>query len=230
VKNISDAGCFLNNTLLLTLALYHQLRIIHSDLFYFYICIKINFEKMSNHNKNISVAGLLRLVQVIWKKIFYYLRIFLIRAALRIRVLLMQLKLKPTEEDKDKKKAGRLNPSRIRDHLANERTYLAWMRTAIALLGFGVVIVRLRTFQVPLIPRPGNGWKLGLVFSLVGLITVWLSTAHYFAVRRDIEEDTYEPTDRWVLLFSLAVMILGAGVIYFVFTTSLDPTSPLIPE
>lgn len=146
-----------------------------------------------------------------------------------IRVLLMQL-LKPTEEDKDKKKPGRLNPSRIRDHLANERTYLAWMRTGIALLGFGVVIVRLRTFQVPLIPRPGNGWKLGLVFSLVGLITVWLSTGHYFAVRRDIEEDTYEPTDRWVLLFSLAVMILGTGVIYFVFTTSLDPSSPLIPE
>lgn len=185
---------------------------------------------MYNHNKHISVAQLLRWVRVIWKDISYYLRIFLIRAALGIRVLLMQLKLKPTEEEKDKKKPGRLNPSRIRDHLANERTYLAWMRTGIALLGFGVVIVRLRAFQVPLIPRPGNGWKLGLVFSLVGLITVWLSTSHYFAVRRDIEEDTYEPTDRWVLLFSLAVMILGTGVIYFVFTTSLDPMSPLIPE
>ncbi|WP_347242413.1 DUF202 domain-containing protein [Nostoc sp. FACHB-888] len=186
---------------------------------------------MYNHNKYISLAQLLRWVQVIWKKIFYsYLHTFLIQAALGIRVLLMQLKLKSTEEDKDKKKPGRLNPSRIRDHLANERTYLAWMRTGIALLGFGVVIVRLRAFQVPLIPRPGNGWKLGLVFSLVGLITVWLSTGHYFAVRRDIEEDTYEPTDRWVLLFSLAIMILGSGVIYFVFTSSLDPSSLLIPE
>jgi putative membrane protein len=178
----------------------------------------------------ISVAQLLRLLQIILKEIFYYLRVFFKRTALAIRVLLMQLKLKPTEEDQNKKKAGRLNPSRIRDHLANERTYLAWMRTGIALLGFGVVIVRLRAFQVPLIPRPGNGWKLGLVFSLVGLITVWLSTSHYFAVRRDIEEDTYEPTDRWVLLFSLAVTILATGVIYFVFTTSLDPMSPLIPE
>lgn len=184
---------------------------------------------MYNHKRYISLAQLLRWMQVIWKEICYYLGIFLIRAALGIRVLFMQL-LKPTEEDKDKKKPGRLNPSRIRDHLANERTYLAWMRTGIALLGFGVVIVRLRAFQVPLIPRPGNGWKLGLVFSLVGLITVWLSTGHYFAVRRDIEEDTYEPTDRWVLLFSLAVMILGAGVIYFVFTSSLDPSSPLMPE
>ena len=142
----------------------------------------------------------------------------------------MLLKPKNTEELEDKKKTAKLNPSRVRDHLANERTYLAWMRTGIALLGFGVVIVRLRAFQTPLVTRPGNGWKLGLVFSLVGLITVWLSTGHYFTVRRDIEEDTYEPADRWVILFSLAVMILGAGVVYFVFTSPLDPSSPVIAE
>lgn len=121
-------------------------------------------------------------------------------------------------EQEGAEKTKRLNPSRVRDHLANERTYLAWMRTAIALMGFGVVIVRLRHFQPPLLPRPGNGWKLGLLFSLVGLVTVLISTWHYFAVRRDIEEDTYEPADRWVILFSLAVMLLGAGVIYFVST------------
>ena len=70
----------------------------------------------------------------------------------------------------------RRNSSRIRDHLANERTYLAWMRTAISLMGFGVVIVRLRFFRPPIATTPGNGWKLGLIFSLVGLSTVLLST------------------------------------------------------
>jgi putative membrane protein len=127
-------------------------------------------------------------------------------------------------------KAGRQNQSRVRDHLANERTYLAWMRTAIALMGFGVVIVRLRTFHPPLLPRPGNGWKLGLLFSLVGLVTVLLSTGHYFALRRDIEEDTYEPAVLWVILFSLAVTLLGAGVIYFIFTAPLNPMSSVVPE
>ena len=29
---------------------------------------------------------------------------------------------------------------RIRDHLANERTFLAWLRTGMAMMGFGVVI------------------------------------------------------------------------------------------
>ncbi len=181
--------------------------------------IKYVFQVRSSHK-----------LRIIWKEICYYLGIFWRGASWGLRVLLMQLESKPAEENKEKKKLGRLNPSRIRDHLANERTYLAWMRTAIALLGFGVVIVRLRVFQVPLSPTPGNGWKLGLVFSLVGLVTVWLSTAHYFAVRRDIEDDNYEPTDRWVILFSLAIMILGSGVIYYVFTTPLSPLSPVIPD
>lgn len=30
----------------------------------------------------------------------------------------------------------------LRDHLANERTLLAWLRTAIALMGFGLVVAR----------------------------------------------------------------------------------------
>ena len=147
----------------------------------------------------------------------------------------MQLLFKPTEvntrsTEVETKKQGRWNPSRVRDHLANERTYLAWMRTAIALMGFGVVIVRLRVLHPPLVPHLGNSWKLGLLFSLVGLVTVLLSTQHYFAVRRDIDSDTYEPGDRWILLFSLAVTLLGAGVIYFIFTAPLSPMSLIASE
>ncbi len=127
-------------------------------------------------------------------------------------------------------KTKRRNSSRIRDHLANERTYLAWMRSAIALMGFGVLIARLRMFQAPVVPSPGNGWKLGLVFSVVGLITVLLSTQHYFAVRHDIDEDTYEPADRWVITFSLSMLILGAGVIFYMFTVPLNPLNTMVFE
>jgi putative membrane protein len=33
-----------------------------------------------------------------------------------------------------------------REHLANERTFLAWIRTSIALMGFGFVIVKFTLF------------------------------------------------------------------------------------
>lgn len=116
-------------------------------------------------------------------------------------------------------KPRHLNPNRIRDHLANERTYLSWMRSGIALMGFGVLIVRMRILHPPLAPQaPGNGWKLGLAFSVVGLLAVLLSTQHYFVVRDDIEEDTYEPPDRWVIISSLTVLLLGLGVVYYIFS------------
>lgn len=135
-----------------------------------------------------------------------------------------------TNTDTNTDKKGRLNPSRVRDHLANERTYLAWMRTAISLMGFGMVIVRLRYFQIPQLPRPGIGWKLGLLFSSVGLITVLFSTLEYFSVRRAIDEDTYEPASRWIILFSLAITLLGTGVIYFIFTAPYNPINSMIYE
>lgn len=110
------------------------------------------------------------------------------------------------------------NPNRIRDHLANERTYLAWIRSAISLLGFGVLIVRIRVLSPPLAPHaPGFGWKLGLTFSVVGLLMVGLSSVHYFGIRNDIEADTYHPPDGWVLLSTIVLLCLGAFVVFYIF-------------
>lgn len=139
--------------------------------------------------------------------------------------------MKASGEASEKEKLRKPSSDRVREHLANERTYLAWMRSGIALMGFGVLIVRLRMLRPPLAPQaPGNGWKLGLAFSLVGLLTVLLSGQHYLSVRRDIDEDTYEPADRWVILSSLAVILLGIGVVYYVFTVPLDSLNTVIVE
>jgi putative membrane protein len=142
--------------------------------------------------------------------------------------------MQPTQSQQaqlDGAQPKRPNPNRIRDHLANERTYLAWMRSAIALMGFGVLIVRLRILRPPLAPQPpGNGWKLGLAFGIVGLLMVLLSAQHYFAVRNDIETDTYEPPDRWVLISAFTVLMLGVRVIYYVFTVPLESLGSVIIE
>lgn len=130
--------------------------------------------------------------------------------------------------EQDKKE--RQNSPWVREHLANERTYLAWMRTAIALMGFGMVIVRLRYFQIPQLPRPGIGWKLGLLFSFVGLITVFLSTLEYFAVRRAIDDSAFQPASRRIIVFSLAITLLGTGVIYFIFTAPFNPVNSFMPD
>lgn len=123
------------------------------------------------------------------------------------------------------------NPNRIRDHLANERTYLSWMRSGISLLGFGVLIVRIRVLRPPLAPQPpGQGWKLGVAFSMVGLLMVALSCFHYFGVRNDIEEDHYEPPDRWVLLSTLVLLSLGSFVVLYVFNVPFDAASTVLVD
>jgi putative membrane protein len=105
---------------------------------------------------------------------------------------------------------------RTREYLSNERTYLSWMRTAISLLGIGVILARIRRLP-PLAPGIG-AWQLGLIFAIVGLLTVFLATQHYLAVRREIADDSYEAAGRWVILLSLTVLLLGSGLIYYAFT------------
>jgi hypothetical protein len=39
-----------------------------------------------------------------------------------------------------------LEKPRVADHLANERTFLAWIRTSIGIMGFGFVVVKFSRF------------------------------------------------------------------------------------
>ena len=125
----------------------------------------------------------------------------------------------------DRLAAAAFNPNRTRDHLANERTYLAWIRTAIALMGFGVVIVRLRHLTPAVQPDQTHGWELGLLFALVGLAVVLLATAHYFQVQNAIEQDTYQPSRRWIWACTVCILLIGTGVLYYLFATPVAMTS-----
>lgn len=110
--------------------------------------------------------------------------------------------------------------SRTREYLSNERTYLSWMRTAISLMGIGVILGRIHASQPPLAPAPGTTWQLGIIFAVVGLITVFLSTQHYLAIRREIADDDDTETGRWVIVFSIVTLLMGSGIMYYVLVYS----------
>lgn len=129
-----------------------------------------------------------------------------------------------------KVKKSKRSSLRGQEHLANERTHQAWMRTAIALMGFGVIILRLRSAQISFVSHPGLGWKLGLFFCLVGWITVLISTRRYFLTRHNIDEDIYHPAHWSVIIFSAIVTLLGIGSIYFICMTCLKPSELMIFE
>lgn len=104
--------------------------------------------------------------------------------------------------------------SRFRDHAANERTLLAWIRTGIALMAFGFAIARFGLFLREIAQagqvREGNVHGLGSSWFGVALVVLGLATnaaavGRYARIRKALEKgDSFAPSP--VLAYSL-----GAG-------------------
>jgi putative membrane protein len=85
--------------------------------------------------------------------------------------------------------------SQFRDHAANERTLLAWIRTGIALMAFGFAIARFGLFlrqveeagRMPLTRGAGSA-GFGVVLVLLGLFTNAAATVRYSRVMRALQE------------------------------------------
>lgn len=107
-----------------------------------------------------------------------------------------------------------------RDHLANERTFLAWFRTAISLLGFGILIAKLRFLEVGagLAPSAGiRSTRLGLAFAVGGLLTLPLAAWQYHRTKRMIDSGAYQSPLQVIMAFSAVAFALGlASVVYLV--------------
>ncbi len=111
-----------------------------------------------------------------------------------------------------------------RDHLANERTYLAWVRTSMALMGLGFILARLGLSHEasPPVGIPSVGQRSveggefvvsGLAFLVAGmLLTVW-SGRHYLRTMRAITEGCFRPSRGLAAVLTSCVVVGGLVVI-----------------
>jgi inner membrane protein YidH len=109
--------------------------------------------------------------------------------------------------------------SRIRDHLANERTYLAWLRTGMALLGIAFLVARLHLELFHSAAPRVKAWlpgAVGLGFASLGLVTVCFATWRYLAVLRMIERQEFVPIGTTVVVVSTGALCVALGVIVYV--------------
>ena len=112
---------------------------------------------------------------------------------------------------------------RQREHQANERTFLAWLRTSIGLIGFGLAIARfslfLRQFQATVThqevasPPFFNSETLGLSLVIFGIAVIPLAAWRYNRVFWQIERGDYRPNRVLVWIMTGTVMILGTFTI-----------------
>jgi putative membrane protein len=108
------------------------------------------------------------------------------------------------------------NPNRARDHLANERTFLAWLRTGVATIVFGFAIGRfsiaLREFmklQGQPSTTPGFTTWLGIISAMGGVLLILVGLARYRKTRMQIDSNTFEPAGYVIDLVSYSLGLLG---------------------
>ena len=120
-----------------------------------------------------------------------------------------------------------------RVHMANERTFLAWIRTSIGIMAFGFVVERFALFikqvtyvlgqsniQTSLPPSHGYSAIAGILLVGLGTLISVLAFIKYKKVERQINEDTYHTSSLLNILLTSSVLAIGIFlVIYLIQST-----------
>lgn len=132
---------------------------------------------------------------------------------------------KPREEESVRTRNRRV-------HMANERTFLAWIRTSIGIMAFGFVVERFALFVrqlsllfskevIPQSLQPhGYSRVFGIVLVAIGTMMGLLAFIRYRKTEKQIDEDTYHPSGALDLLLTIAVLIIGIFLVVYLLAST----------
>jgi putative membrane protein len=120
------------------------------------------------------------------------------------------------------------------DHAANERTYLAWVRTALAFMAFGLVVERFDLFiqSIPHLAEATRGSATagvnraaGMVLIVLGVVVLATSTHRYLRFKQLIasREKRDFASSRTDLVLVGIVALLGLSMAVYVGAQALLP-------
>ena len=109
--------------------------------------------------------------------------------------------------------------NRARDHLANERTFLAWVRTSVAVVVFGFAIGRfaiamrqLTAFQGQAPKSTGLSVWMGTISILAGIVMAVAGLMRYRRTRAQLEEGKFEPAGIIVDMVTILTVLFGVAL------------------
>ncbi|HKV25737.1 MAG TPA: DUF202 domain-containing protein [Candidatus Acidoferrum sp.] len=122
------------------------------------------------------------------------------------------------------------NANLARDHLANERTFLAWVRTSIAIVVFGFALGRFAIALRQWLQFEGHGRSIhtsgasvwfGALAILAGVAVCLVGLDRYRRTRAQLAAGRFEPAgsviDLIAVLTALFGLALGAYLVYIEF-------------
>ncbi|MGK7377636.1 YidH family protein [Planococcus sp. 1R117A] len=122
-------------------------------------------------------------------------------------------------ENENKKKEYEENQLKFaQQHMANERTYLAWLRTAIAIIGIGFLTVSLH-LTIGKSHRISDflAILLTILSSVAGFGVIINAAVQYFRKRKQIQEQRFHSTHVSILVGLLALLIVLLVAVMYIF-------------
>jgi putative membrane protein len=110
-------------------------------------------------------------------------------------------------------------PGAPTDHLANERTFLAWVRTAITIMAFGFVVARFGLFLKETSGASGPltspvSQAIGILLVVAGTVVLVVSQLRFRRLRADLLAGNFTAGDEmeWILTGLLVVVGIALAV------------------
>lgn len=123
--------------------------------------------------------------------------------------------------DQNEKDSTQFKPN---DHLANERTYLAWIRTGIGIMAFGFVVVKFSLFVKQIgvvfqtkINAPSQGYSaiIGIVLVAMGTLSILFSFFQYRRVDKQLRTGSYEPSTVLTTILTAVILLISIILIAY---------------
>jgi inner membrane protein YidH len=127
----------------------------------------------------------------------------------------------PEKSAKDSLASASSDPNRARDHLANERTFLAWVRTGVAVVVFGFAIGRfaiaIRQWmaiqgQGHVVPTSGVSVWFGTAAILGGVLVCLAGLVRYWRTREQIDSGDFRPAGFIIDLVGIVTALFGLAL------------------
>jgi putative membrane protein len=113
------------------------------------------------------------------------------------------------------------------DHLANERTFLAWTRTSISVIVFGFVVAKFGITLRQLLSVEGRGKQqsgvslaIGIMFMAVGVFTAVMALLRYHQTRHRLNSGEFKPANGSVMLVGGITAIFGVILAVYLLLTA----------
>ncbi|KAI8885831.1 hypothetical protein K501DRAFT_179070 [Backusella circina FSU 941] len=104
--------------------------------------------------------------------------------------------------------------STARDHLANERTFLAWIRTSLSLTTSGIATIQI--FDILDDSHQKVGKILGLLFVITSLLFVLFANVRYFHIQTSLQSGSFPASRSIVTIASFIVLFISTSILFIV--------------